>query len=622
MTRMGMIARALVLTVLALALPAAGQLQPFTPGLGTPLGVEPRFAEAYRRTSLAAAAPGEPVAAGQTFDLAVTLRVDRGYYAYGPVPGGTYAQPPGLAIAVEAAGLEPGEALFPPTIVHVSQVGDLRDEHRVYEGATTFHVPVHVPAGAEPGRRTLEVTVTGQICSAQVCLDLRQRATATVTVAPPAAGAAPVAYQPPAGDYRTAGQWREALESTGSGFAPVVGAGGPDLSVLAAFALALLAGLTLNIMPCVLPVIPLKVLNIVQQAGESRRRAVGLGLAFAGGILAFFLALAVFSLVLRLATGHVLQWSEPFQIPAVKIGLSLLIVAMALNLLGVFTVSISGQFAGGQRREGPAGAVFMGLLAGIMSLPCSFGLLGTAVAWAQTRPPWAGVMVFVLIGLGMAVPYLLLTAFPRLLQWLPKPGLWMERFKQSMGFILLTVAVWLVSTLGDPSWIWRVGVFAVVLSVAVWVGFSWVTLATPAGKRWGVRLAALAVTVAAGLVLLPEPRPSPVPWRTFTSAAVEEARQAGRIAVVEFTSDTCVNCKWVEATVYDRASTVEALARYGAVPFKANVDHNPEAHATLYEQLRSATPLTLVLPPGGREPIPLVGVFSQDRLIEALEQAQ
>lgn len=227
-----------------------------------------------------------------------------------------------------------------------------------------------------------------------------------------------------------------------------------------------LGGLILNITPCVLPVVSIKVLSFVQQAGEDPRRVFRLGLAFCAGIMVWFWLFAALS-----AAGNV-----PLQNPAVVLGVGSIIFVLALSLFGVFEIVLPGAAAGTldevTRREGYAGSFFKGLLATLLGTACTAPFLATALAYTFTQPKIVGILIFSSAGLGMSSPYLLLSAKPGWLKYVPKPGPWMVTFKQAMGFVLLATAVWLLwilkGLLGANGVVWTVGFWGF-LALAVWL---------------------------------------------------------------------------------------------------------------------------------------------------------
>lgn len=268
--------------------------------------------------------------------------------------------------------------------------------------------------------------------------------------------------------------------------------GGGSHNFLLVLLFGFVGGLILNVMPCVLPVISIKVLSFVQQAGEHPRRVFRLGLTFCAGIMVWFWLFAALSV-----TGNV-----PLQYPEVVIALSSVVFVFALNLFGVFEIILPGAAVNTldsfTTREGYIGTFFRGLLATLLGTACTAPFLGFALGYALTEPAWVGFVIFTAAGLGMAAPYLLLSAKPGWLKYVPKPGMWMVTFKQAAGFVLLATALWLLwilaSQLDGFGVVWTVAFWGF-LALAVWmlgrIRPSWRT-----SRRWTMWGASTLVVLA------------------------------------------------------------------------------------------------------------------------------
>ena len=408
-------------------------------------------------------------------------------------------------------------------------------------------------------------------------------------------------------------------------------AAGSEYTLAGGLALALLAGLILNLMPCVLPIIPLRILSVVEMARGSRRRYVTLGLAFAAGIVLFFAVLAGVNLVLHAALGRVFHWSEHFQSFPVRAGMAMVLLAVAANFFGLFHVTVPRRLAAleasptGAARGEHARSAGMGLMMAILSTPCSFGVLLAALAWAQGVSPLLGSAALLLIGVGMAVPHALLAAVPAALRLLPRPGAWMERFRQAMGFVLLPVVVWLLSTVSDhadAAYLARLVDFAVALAFALWMWGAWVSYDAPLARKLIVRGLAVALAVAAGLWLLPRPAPLATQFEPYDAARLSAARRQGRPVVVKFTAAWCLSCKVVDLRVYDDAEVARALRDAGALALKGDVtNHDSPAAAILRDEFHASPPLTVLYPLGDAAPILLPGEMSKGEFLAALRRA-
>jgi thiol:disulfide interchange protein len=379
-----------------------------------------------------------------------------------------------------------------------------------------------------------------------------------------------------------------------------------DYSVWAALVLAFVAGLSLNIMPCVWPVLPIIVMRLVEQAKQGKGKSFVMGLAFCIGILLFFACLAGANIILQVFYGQVLQWGDQFRSPGFVAAMAMLLVVLALFMFGLFTVSVPSSIAAKSGSgKGLGGAVGMGFLAAVLSTPCSFGILAAAFAWAQSQPIALATLAIMIIGIGMAAPYAILTAIPALLSKTPKPGRWMELFKQAIGFVLLVIAVKLIAALPGER---RMGVlyFALVLSFSVWMWGNWVGYGTAAPRKWIVRAIAVALAVTAGFAFLPGPKPSLVDWQKYDAAAIDSALAANKPVLIKFTADWCLSCQVVEKTVYSRKDIADLIKQKGVLPIKADTTLKDYPATIALKELYNepGVPVSILLVPGISEPMP------------------
>lgn len=400
---------------------------------------------------------------------------------------------------------------------------------------------------------------------------------------------------------------------------PAALTGRVQTSLLAMLGLAFLGGLILNVMPCVLPVIALKVLGFVHQSREAPARVRQLGLVYALGVLASFLVLAGVVIQVQQAGGGA-SWGMQMQNPHFRLVLLLVVVLVALNLFGVFEVMLPGQAlgaaAGLAAREGSAGAFFNGVLATALATPCTAPFLAVALGFAFTQPAWVILLTFTAVALGLATPYVLLSWQPGWLRFLPKPGPWMVRFKVAMGFPMLATAVWLFDftapALGDGGWLW-LGLFLVVLALTAWV---WGEFVQRGQSRRGLAIGSCAALLvlnyayvlegqlrwrspaakAAGSAVVRD-TPEGIAWHTWSPEAVEAARRAGRPVLVDFTAKWCFTCKSNKKFAIDIPEVRARLQALNVQAFRAdNTDPTPLIAAELQRHGRAGVPLVLVLP--------------------------
>ena len=259
---------------------------------------------------------------------------------------------------------------------------------------------------------------------------------------------------------------------------------------------AFLGGLILNLMPCVLPVISLKILSFLEQAGESRGRVFLLERLVFGGLLSVFMVLAA------LAAAAGLAWGEQFTLPWFKVAMTALVFVMALSFLGVWEIPIPGFVGAGragrlQTKEGPSGAFFKGVFATILATPCSGPFLGPVFGYLLKQPPHMAYWIFGAVGLGMASPYLVIGAFPELIRFLPKPGAWMETVQQVMGFLLLATVVYLFTTLSAAYFMPTQALLVGLWFACWWIGRT--PLTAPEGWRIAAWVGGPAVAALVGL---------------------------------------------------------------------------------------------------------------------------
>ena len=407
----------------------------------------------------------------------------------------------------------------------------------------------------------------------------------------------------------------------------------PGRGLWAALGLAFVGGLILNLMPCVFPVLSLKLLSVAggreADAGE-RRRA---GLAYGVGVVVSFWALAGVLLALR-AGGATLGWGFQLQSPPVVAALAALMTALALNLLGVFEVGGRLASAGGQldRGTGVRGAFGSGVLATVVATPCTAPFMGAALGYALAQPAALALAVFTALGVGMAIPFVALAFAPGLMARLPRPGPWMEATRQALAFPLLATAVWLVWVFGRQTGI--DGAAALLLGLVL-VGFAaWLVGRWPAG--WGAgrtrmipRVLAAAVLVAAAALVAvgaraqrTEAASSPDGWEPFDAVRVEALVAAGTPVFVDATAAWCLSCQVNARTSLHTAAVEAAFERGGIVRVRADwTTRDPAITAFLARFGRSGVPLYAFYPGGGAAAVLLPEVLTPGIVLDALAEA-
>jgi thiol:disulfide interchange protein DsbD len=407
---------------------------------------------------------------------------------------------------------------------------------------------------------------------------------------------------------------------------------------------AFIGGLILNIMPCVLPVIALKILGFVGEARSDPRHVRKLGLVYAIGVLVSFVALAAVVIGVK-AAGHHAGWGMQFSSPIFIVCLTTLVTLVALNLFGVFEVTLSGHAldAAGElaSKHGSAGAFFNGVLATVLATPCTAPFLSIALGFAFAQKAPVILLMFLAVGVGLAAPYVVLSWNPAWLKFLPKPGAWMEKFKVAMGFPMLATAVWLFNLAADSygkSVLW-LGVFLVVVAFATWIFGEFVQRGR---TRKGVALAVVLFLLFGGYAFALENQlhwrapvtetdatgslktsADGIDWQRWSPEAVAKARSEGRTVLVDFTADWCLTCQVNKKTSIEIPSVRAKLKEINAVALLGDYTHFPDSITTELNRFnRAGVPLVLVYPKDATAPpIVLPEILTPGIVLDALDRA-
>ena len=544
-------------------------------------------------------------AAGEPFLAAVKLMHDPEWHTYGKVlPPDIIGKPTTLSWTLPE-GWELEELEWPATHEVPSTDGKVSEG---YDG--TVYLPVRITPGAAGGE--LKVAVSALACDPQSCRPVKPEAALRLELAAEAVI-----------DEAMAAVLREALAAVaverpvgaaGGAPAPALGAKSFVVAMLVAF----LGGLILNIMPCVFPVLGIKIMSVVQQAGEDRRKVVMHGLAYTFGILLCFWALGLLVITLGKA------WGFQLQSPGVVFVLGAFFLVFGLNMAGVFEIGASAVGVGSelQGKGGLSGSFFTGLLAVVVATPCSAPFLGSALAFAVTLPAVLALVMFSMIGLGLASPFLLLSAVPKLVSAMPRPGAWMESFKQGMSFLLFgTVAymLWVLTGMveGLPL---LMGMFGLVLiAMGCWIYGRW-SLPHRSARVRAVGVSLGLAALAAGLwVGWPQQEEK---WQDWSPERVAALRAEGIPVYVDYTAKWCFTCQ-VNKRVYKSPEIKRLIAEKKVVLLKADwTNEDPAITAALADLGKVAVPVNVLYVPGQSEPRvldELDGLLTEDLVIQALK---
>ncbi len=366
-----------------------------------------------------------------------------------------------------------------------------------------------------------------------------------------------------------------------------------------------IGGLILNLMPCVFPVIGLKIMGFVQQAGHDRRSIAMHGVTFALGVLASFAVLSGILFAVRTAAlrsgGDSIGWGYQLQNPWVVLVLLLLMFVLGLNMFGLFELGTSATSVGGklQSKTGHAGAFFSGVLATVVATPCSAPFLGAAIGATMALPAIQFFTGFAAMALGLATPYLLLSFFPNLVEKLPRPGAWMESFKQAMSFLLFATAaylLWVYSGLIGQEYLLSPLLGLSLIAAAAWIYGRWFLPHKTRGTRFAAMMVATVISIS-GIVLALPPKPNKL-WQPWSQETVDNLLAEGKPVYIDFTAQWCLTCQVNKKVAY--TDEVLALAKKKGIVFlkgdKTRPD--PEIEAKLQELGRTAIPVNVLIVPG------------------------
>jgi thiol:disulfide interchange protein DsbD len=420
-------------------------------------------------------------------------------------------------------------------------------------------------------------------------------------------------------------------------------------ALLIAILCGFLGGLILNLMPCVLPVISLKIFGFIAQAGQSRHKILAHGLAFIAGIYLWFLGLALLIIILK-SSGSQVTWAFQFQNPLFLILISSAVFLFALNLFGLFETVLPGSASNSldrlSSREGYLGSFFQGLFATLLATPCTAPFLGSALGFAFAQSGGIIVVIFFSIATGMALPYFLLSLYPAWLKWIPRRGPWMEHLKQFMGFPLLATNIWLLGVIGrehGTSGVILTLVLLLSLGVAAWI--YGLFCRAERGVRWGgcslsLLLALLAlwrltpqiissardpVSASQGQIASRTPAASDtIEWVPYSKAGLDKLRSKGAAVFLDFTAAWCLTCQFNERTAINTPAVKKLLRDYQIVPMRADwTDADPEITAALRQFHRVGVPFYVYYPPGVKsEPLCFSELLFERALVHAFSNKQ
>lgn len=494
-------------------------------------------------------------------------------------------------------------------------VAEKAGKQTYYDELTTFTIDLDVPKDAQPGPIPITGIIGFQTCKAETCNPPGgAKFSVTATIGQEVAGEVPIAFA-------TVKKYKDEIIDVAA--ATPLPYGVIDYYILAGqLGLALVGGVLLNFMPCVLPVLGLKILNFAQQGGKSWGKVLALNLAYAGGLLAVFLVLATLSAFLNIG------WGQQFTHMWFKLTLFVMTFAFALSFLGVWEIPIPG-FAGGekanslQQQEGFAGAFFKGIFTTILGVSCSGPFLGGVFGYTLTQIPLVTYLIFICVGFGMASPFLVIAVLPQTQKLIPKPGEWMNTFKHLMGFVMLGVVVYLFSTL-DPDYY----IATLAMSVGVGFGLWWIGQVPGYEERskqlraWGIGLASAALIGFLSFQFF-GPVTRLFDWRHFSQAELTSLQKQEKTVMVDFTATWCPNCHWNFRYAINTNAVKDVVEKHGVIAVEADwTKPNAELEAKLTELNSQSIPVLAIYPAGRpQDVIVLRDLVTAKQVVAALEKA-
>ena len=537
------------------------------------------------------------------------------------------------SVEIGARGIEFGEPKWPEPIKEYNEV--LEFENLVFKGHVQIKIPVKAVADGYDSLTT-NATFHYQACDNSICL-------------------APASIDIRIG--RNAGSLKKNDKGNGAGTAPGLNnAAGNDGSAgqgglagkegAAAVALllffAFVGGIILNLMPCVLPVLSLKLFSLIKQAGQSRSRLVALGISTTAGILASFWALAGIVAAIK-AGGGAAGWGMQFQSAGFIAFMVVILTAFAMSFFGVFEVWLPGsattRMDAAGHKAGLVGAFFTGALLVLLSTPCSAPFLGTAMGFAFTASTPVLFLFFTAAGLGLALPYLVVCAFPAVLKVFPKPGKWMVKLQKAMGVLLLATVAWLLWIVNEQAGNTGVALFLGIVLVSGVFSFIIGKFAPPGVAFWreAVLFGAAVIALAGGWFTFAAPQYEKVlsdrfnarmakqvledGWYRYSPQLVAEFAKAGRTIFIDATADWCLTCKANEAAVLSDQALLQKLDSAGVVRMKADwTRETPEVNELLYSMGKSGVPAYAIYPKGDKsKQVVLPELLTSGLILEAIQ---
>lgn len=639
--------RTIVILSLGLLVPMAsaqspGQPPGLPPGFSSPFG-QSQYSDSRAQVQTSVKAAYVKVPQGSDLPVAIIFDMNPGWHIW-TQEGGT---PEGVDVFDGAINTEivieipndgsliahEGFMQWPES--HVTPIAGLGD-FAAFEGLSIAYLPVIIPTDAPLGETTLTFKLTFQTCNETVCLAPTSDHEISLSIEIVAAGQPSTdsdSYDVFAdfptdafGKIRSGEKTPELVKFDLFGYQFQIDAALP-IGFILILLVAAIGGFILNLTPCVLPIIPLKIMGLSQSAGN-RTKTFLLGIAMSLGVVAFWMGLGT---AIALLAGFT-STNQLFQYPAFTITVGVIIALMSIGMCGLFSIRLP-QFvyAINPGHDTYHGSFAFGIMTAVLSTPCTAPFMGAAAAWSATQTPSTVLCVFGSIGSGMALPYLILSAFPKLIERMPRTGPASELIKHVMGLLMLAAAAFFIGVgisgaMVDPPnppsrlyW-WFVGAFGV--AAGGWLTYRTIQISAKTLNRavFGSIGAVMLAISAFGSVMLIDK--GPIDWVYYTADRFDTAKSDGHVVLMEFTAEWCLNCKALEKSVLRNPRVVEALATNDVIPIKVDLTgNNEDGNAMLGEVKRLTIPLLVIFAPDGRE-VFKGDFYTVNQVVEAIRNAR
>lgn len=566
------------------------------------------------------------VVPGQRFAVAVILDIAKGWHLYAN-PNPSEIGKPTVIAPTTTAQLQFGKVIYPPG-------KELRDElidevSYVYLGSVVCYIPIEVLEAGD-GSIQVQLLLTGLLCGdSGICSPWQENMTLPIEIAND--GNIVAGTYPPSlfeGVSLAAAFSGDTTSQGDTSTQKTDGAEPPEHNWVTAILLAVAAGLLMNLMPCVWPIIPIAVMTLMQHSSSNissvsqvnRVKTLKLGLTFAAGILAVFAGLAIVMSVFKLMYG------QQFQSNIFKLVLLMIVFVLGLSMFGMFEIALPKKLASiNVVKKGYVGTFAMGALATVLATPCGAPLLGGVLTYSLSKPIAITMVMFLIIGLGMASPYVVLTAFPSLLSRIPQSGNWMIRLKQALAFIMMAFAVGIVAMFPGHYRL-PLLMFCVLIAFCVWLGMSVVNINTPQRKRMITRAIALLLVIIGSYALghtITHSKPITPDSDTHWQQQLELYQSQHRIVVVKYTANWCKNCKVLDKIIYKTDAFKAKLAETDAVLVIADWSFGDQSiNEALNAFGTKSIPFAAVYPARATgKPILLHDFYTLDNMLKAIDRA-